>query len=152
MTPVTNRADIPLIPTPRLVRADGSAAVLVAIGCIGEGAAAAACDASGRLLRLIRRDLEACAGLRWRAGRGDVGQCAIRLDVDAAMAAQSYRLDVGRRADGSASVAIVGGDAEGLRYGVQTFRQLVRHSGPAVPPWRISRTLPCRRCADTIWT
>lgn len=133
MTPVTNRADIPLIPTPRLVRADGSAAVLVAIGCIGEGAAAAACDASGRLMRLIRRDLEACAGLRWRADRGDVGQCAIRLDVDAAMAAQSYRLDVGRRADGSASVAIVGGDAEGLRYGVQTFRQLVRHSGPAVP-------------------
>lgn len=133
MTPVTNRADIPLIPTPRLLRADGSAAVLAAIGRIGEGAAAAACDASGRLMRLIRRDLEACAGLRWRAGRGDVGQCAIRLDVDAAMAAQSYRLDVGRRADGSASVAIVGGDAEGLRYGVQTFRQLVRHSGPAVP-------------------
>lgn len=133
MTPVTNRADIPLIPTPRLVRADGSAAVLVAIGCIGEGAAAAACDASGRLMRLIRRDLETCAGLRWRAGRGDVGECAIRLDVDAAMAAQSYRLDVGRRADGSASVVIVGGDADGLRYGVQTFRQLVRHSGPAVP-------------------
>ena len=133
MTPVTNRADIPLIPTPRLLRADGSIAVLAAIGCIGEGAAAAACDASGRLLRLIRRDLETCAGLRWRAGRGDVGECAIRLDVDAAMAAQSYRLDVGRRADGSASVAIVGGDAEGLRYGVQTFRQLVRHSGPAVP-------------------
>lgn len=133
MTRVTNRADIPLIPTPRLVRADGSAAVLVAIGCIGEGAAAAACDASGRLLRLIRRDLETCAGLRWRAGRGDVGECAIRLDVDAAMAAQSYRLDVGRRADGSASVVIVGGGADGLRYGVQTFRQLVRHSGPAVP-------------------
>lgn len=133
MTPVTNRADIPLIPTPRLLRADGSIAVLAAIGCIGEGAAAAACDASGRLLRLIRRDLETCAGLRWRAGRGDVGQCAIRLDVDAAMAAQSYRLDVGRRADGSASVVIVGGDADGLRYGVQTFRQLVRHSGPAVP-------------------
>ena len=97
------------------------------------GAAAAACDASGRLLRLIRRDLETCAGLRWRAGRGDVGECAIRLDVDAAMAAQSYRLDVGRRADGSASVVIVGGGADGLRYGVQTFRQLVRHSGPAVP-------------------
>lgn len=133
MTPVTNRADIPLIPTPRLLRADGSIAVLAAIGCIGEGAAAAACDASGRLLRLIRRDLETCAGLRWRAGRGDVGECAIRLDVDAAMAAQSYRLDVGRRADGSASVVIVGGDADGLRYGVQTFRQLVRHSGPAVP-------------------
>lgn len=151
MTPVTNRADIPLIPTPRLVRADGSAAVLVAIGCIGEGAAAAACDASGRLMRLIRRDLEACAGLRWRAGRGDVGQCAIRLDVDAAMAAQSYRLDVGRRADGSASVAIVGGDAEGLRYGVQTFRQLVRHSGPAVPVVHIEDA-PCCRCADTTWT
>lgn len=133
MTPVTNRADIPLIPTPRLLRADGSIAVLAAIGCIGEGAAAAACDASGRLLRLIRRDLETCAGLRWRAGRGDVGECAIRLDVDAAMAAQSYRLDVGRRADSSASVVIVGGDADGLRYGVQTFRQLVRHSGPAVP-------------------
>lgn len=133
MTPVTNRADIPLIPTPRLLRADGSIAVLAAIGCIGEGAAAAACDASGRLLRLIRRDLETCAGLRWRAGRGDVGECAIRLDVDAAMAAQSYRLDVGRRADGSASVVIVGGGADGLRYGVQTFRQLVRHSGPAVP-------------------
>lgn len=133
MTPVTNRADIPLIPTPRLLRADGSIAVLAAIGCIGEGAAAAACDASGRLLRLIRRDLETCAGLRWRAGRGDVGERAIRLDVDAAMAAQSYRLDVGRRADGSASVVIVGGDADGLRYGVQTFRQLVRHSGPAVP-------------------
>ena len=133
MTPVTNRADIPLIPMPRLLHADGSIAVLAAIGCIGEGAAAAVCDASGRLMRLIRRDLEACAGLRWRAGRCDVGQCAIRLDVDAAMAAQSYRLDVGRRADGSASVAIVGGDAEGLRYGVQTFRQLVRHSGPAVP-------------------
>ncbi len=133
MTPVTNRADIPLIPTPRLLRADGSAAVLAAIGRIGEGAAAAACDASGRLMRLVRKDLEACAGLRWRAGRGDVGECAIRLDVDAAMAAQSYRLDVGRRADGSASVVIVGGDADGLRYGVQTFRQLVRHSGPAVP-------------------
>ena len=133
MTSVTNRADIPLIPTPRLLRADGSIAVLAAIGCIGEGAAAAACDASGRLMRLIRRDLEACAGLRWRADRGDVGECAIRLDVDAAMAAQSYRLDVGRRADGSASVVIVGGDADGLRYGVQTFRQLVRHSGPAVP-------------------
>ena len=41
MTPVTNRADIPLIPTPRLLRADGSAAVLAAIGRIGEGAAAA---------------------------------------------------------------------------------------------------------------
>lgn len=133
MTPVTNRADIPLIPTPRLLRADGSIAVLAAIGCIGEGVAAAACDASGRLMRLIRRDLEACAGLRWRADRGDVGQCAIRLDVDAAMAARSYRLDVGRRIDGSASVVIVGGDADGLRYGVQTFRQLVRHSGPAVP-------------------
>ncbi len=37
MTPVTNRADIPLIPTPRLLRADGSIAVLAAIGCIGEG-------------------------------------------------------------------------------------------------------------------
>lgn len=133
MTSVTNRADIPLIPTPRLLRADGSIAVLAAIGCIGEGAAAAACDASGRLMRLIRRDLEACAGLRWRAGRGDVGECAIRLDVDAAMAAQSYRLDVGRRIDGSASVVIVGGDADGLRYGVQTFRQLVRYAGPAVP-------------------
>lgn len=133
MTSVTNRADIPLIPTPRLLRADGSIAVLAAIGCIGEGAAAAACDASGRLMRLIRRDLEACAGLCWRAGRGDVGECAIRLDVDAAMAAQSYRLDVGRRIDGSASVVIVGGDADGLRYGVQTFRQLVRYAGPAVP-------------------
>ena len=133
MTSVTNRADIPLIPTPRLLRADGSIAVLAAIGCIGEGAAAAACDASGRLMRLIRRDLEARAGLRWRAGRGDVGECAIRLDVDAAMAAQSYRLDVGRRIDGSASVVIVGGDADGLRYGVQTFRQLVRYAGPAVP-------------------
>ena len=96
MTPVTNRADIPLIPMPRLLHADGSIAVLAAIGCIGEGAAAAVCDASGRLMRLIRRDLEACAGLRWRAGRGDVGQCAIRLDVDAAMAAQLCFVKFGR--------------------------------------------------------
>ena len=133
MTLATNHTDIPLIPTPRLMRADGSTAVLAAVGCIGEGPSAAACDASGHLMRLIRRDLETYAGLRWRSGRGGVGRCDIRLDIDDAMADRSYRLDVARHADGSALVRIAGGDVDGLRYGVQTFRQLVRHSGPAIP-------------------
>ena len=146
MTLATNHTDIPLIPTPRLMRADGSTAVLAAVGCIGEGPSAAACDASGHLMRLIRRDLETYAGLRWRSGRGGVGRCDIRLDIDDAMADRSYRLDVARHADGSALVRIAGGDVDGLRYGVQTFRQLVRHSGPAIPVVRIedAPVLPVR--------
>ncbi|MBM6696737.1 hypothetical protein H6A11_06825 [Bifidobacterium pullorum subsp. saeculare] len=143
MTPVTNRVDIPLIPTPRLVRADGSAAVLVAIGCIGEGAAAAACDASGRLMRLVRRDLEACAGLRWRADRGDAGWCATRgrpspvahIEDAPVPPVRGYYLDVTRgRVPTLSSLKALVDTLELHKYNQLARRWRTRGGSPAASP------------------
>lgn len=133
MAPATYVTEMPLIPTPRMMRTDGSSAVLGAIGRIGEGSAAAACDESGVLMMEIRRDIETYAGLRWRVGRGDPGECDVRLDIDGSIGGQAYRLDVTRQVDGRASVDIVGGDGGGLRHGVQTLRQLLRYAAPTIP-------------------
>ncbi|WP_033518957.1 glycoside hydrolase family 20 zincin-like fold domain-containing protein, partial [Bifidobacterium scardovii] len=88
-------------------------------------------DADGFLARELADELSSATGGSWHAARG-AWQGVVRLALDEAAAPRSYTLDV---RDGG--IAITGGDLEGLRYGVQTLRQMLRQCGGVLPIVRI---------------
>lgn len=79
--------------------------------------------------RLLQQEILSATGLPLMLDRraGD-GQPGIRLSVCEELGEQHYLLD----AD-SEGITILGGDAVGLLYGVQTLRQILRQEGANVP-------------------
>lgn len=71
----------------------------------------------------------------------------ISLGLDSRLAHDEYTLDV----FASDTIAVRGGGESGLRYGLQTLRQIIGR--PRVPfPACISKTSPRSRCAPTVST
>lgn len=87
-------------------------------------------DLGGLLSRQISDDLAAATGLVPDVSRGDLWPSVIELGLDPELGDQEYRLDIEASPE---SVRIVGGDGEGLRYGVQTLRQIIRQTAPLLP-------------------
>ncbi|OZG67402.1 glycoside hydrolase family 20 zincin-like fold domain-containing protein [Bifidobacterium eulemuris] len=127
-----------LVPTPRLVRDSGRRLTMPYIGRIVETAEAGRLDPTCVLASQLADDIEQATGLRWDTAKGDSWQGFIRLEViressgggdDApVMGERAYRLDIAE--DG---VTVLGGGLPGLRDGVQTLRQIIRQSAPALP-------------------
>ena len=71
----------------------------------------------------------------------------ILLCVDARLAHDEYTLDV----FASDTIAVRGGSESGLRYGMQTLRQMIRQTSRTLPAC-ISKTSLRSRCAPTVLT
>jgi len=116
-----------LLPQPRRVSPRHGAVVLPATGrivCAGDAA---------QLLPLaqqVQGDLAQLQQVHWELGAGEGGM--VRLGLRQGLPAQGYRLDIGEK-----GVELSGGDLAGVRYGVQTLRQLLRQCQGALPLGRI---------------
>ncbi|WEV58515.1 family 20 glycosylhydrolase [Bifidobacterium sp. ESL0728] len=82
---------------------------------------------SGFLTRQLVDELGKATGGTWQVARGD-WKGEVRLDIRPSLGEQASLIDVG---DGL--IVIAGGDFAGLRYAVQTVRQLVRQCGTVLP-------------------
>lgn len=122
---------LPVVPAPAAITATGDAPFVLDADVAVDGDA----EAAGLLRALLR----ARTGIPFRADAravADAGSARITLGLEPGGAAESYRLDAADRA-----VSIVGADAAGLFYGIQTLAQLVAHDGAG---W----TIPAVRIAD----
>ncbi len=81
------------------------------------------------LARTLSEEIEAAIGLTWDRARGDRWPSCIELGLDHDLGNQEYRLTIGD----PAAIRIIGGDGQGLRYGVQTLRQIIRQCGQVLP-------------------
>lgn len=118
-----------LIPQPRKVNVNHDAAVVLPyVGRIVENAGDA--DVPNVWANQIADDIEAATGLRWDVAKGDRWQSFITLSIaaTAGAAAGEYHLTIAQ--DG---ITVIGGDASGLRDGVQTLRQIIRQCGSVLP-------------------
>lgn len=127
-----------LVPMPREVEDSGRRFVLPYMGRIVETGEAGRLDPSCVLATQLADDIERATGLRWDTAKGETWAGFIRLkvasdrdagDADAStMGERAYRLDIAD--DG---ITVLGGGLPGLRDGVQTLRQIIRQSAPALP-------------------
>lgn len=123
-----------LIPQPSQVSLNGMSVVLPYRGMIAIGPAQDR-EACLVMAQQLQDDLEGFAGLRWGLTVAVRWDAEIRLDFGADLAAGDYRLRIAppvRDVD-SRLMQVLGGDLAGLRYGVQTLRQLIRQYGAALP-------------------
>ncbi|WEV46200.1 family 20 glycosylhydrolase [Bifidobacterium sp. ESL0690] len=81
----------------------------------------------GFLALELSNELERATDGSWRAARGG-WDGEVTLDIRPSLGEQTSLIDIN---DGS--IAICGGDFAGLRYGVQTVRQLIRQCGGVLP-------------------
>lgn len=114
-----------LIPCPQSVTAQPGRWVSLYSGTVVESDEVAG---HGFLARQLADELAAATGGNWAAARGP-WPGTVRLMVDRRRRGDRYTLDVA----GDGTMTIAGGGDEGLRYGVQTARQLVRHSAGMLP-------------------
>ncbi|MBT1174336.1 family 20 glycosylhydrolase [Bifidobacterium sp. LC6] len=131
-----------LIPEPRTVAINHDAAVVLPyVGRITENAGDA--DAANVWAGQIADDIEAATGLRWDIAKGSRWQSFITLSIadrtsaevvgNNALEHHEYRLTITQ--DG---ISVIGGDAAGLRDGIQTLRQIIRQCAPTLPALSIT--------------
>ncbi|KFI53724.1 beta-N-acetylhexosaminidase [Bifidobacterium biavatii] len=127
----TQTIDFELIPQPKEVRVGTGAPVLLPVG--GRVVENLPDDPACVFARQIVDDIRHSTGLSWDVARGDHWHAFIRIGTDANLASDEYRLNV--TSDG---ITVTGGGAAGVRDGVQTLRQLIRQTAPAIPPITVS--------------
>lgn len=88
---------------------------------------------SDQLTDTIRR----AAGMVWDHSRGQAWTGAISLDLDQRLGPQEYLLRIADPGERRPIVNIRGGDCQGLRWGVQTLRQIIMQCGPVLPALHI---------------
>ncbi|RBP97237.1 glycosyl hydrolase [Bifidobacterium aemilianum] len=77
----------------------------------------------------------------WDCSQGDRWTSFIDMNIDPSLGEQAYRVDIsqvaatgpGESRPTQAPITVAGGDLAGLRYGVQTLRQIIRQAAPALP-------------------
>lgn len=78
---------------------------------------------------LLAKEVEAQTGLSLMVDRrSNCAHRGIRLFVSAALPAEGYTVEVTAQ-----GVAVTGGNAAGLHYGIQTLRQVIRQQGCLIP-------------------
>lgn len=87
-------------------------------------------DLGNLLARQVSDEIGRATGLTWDRARGDRWPSFIELDLDPGLDDQEYSLSI---AGEPAGIRVRGGDGEGLRYGVQTLRQIIRQCGETLP-------------------
>lgn len=92
-------------------------------------------DQGNLLSRQISDEIIQVSGLVWERARGDRWPSFIELDLDPRLGQQAYDLTIVGKPEG---IHISGGDSQGLRYGVQTLRQIIRQCGTVLPILQIS--------------
>jgi len=69
--------------------------------------------------------IKQATGMVWDHSRGQAWKGAISLDLDQKLGPQEYLLRIADQVDHRTIVDIRGGDGQGLRWGVQTLRQII---------------------------
>ncbi|WP_165773680.1 beta-N-acetylhexosaminidase [Bifidobacterium felsineum] len=121
--------DFELIPEPRTVEINpDSVVVLPYAGRIVENAGE--WDVADVWANQVADDIEAATGLRWDIAKGDRWQSFITLSIASTddLGRDEYRLTIAQE-----GITVVGGDAAGLRDGIQTLRQIIRQCAPSLP-------------------
>lgn len=75
---------------------------------------------------LLKETVDACGSRS--AIRRDGGRGSVRLAIDSGMEAQQYRLEINEN-----GIEVTGGSSQGILYGIQTLRQIVKQSGMILP-------------------
>lgn len=125
-----------LIPQPLHLQRDGGQLLLPMAGRVVCGAAVdqeLGSVLSDQLTDTIRR----AAGMVWDHSRGQAWTGAISLDLDQKLGPQEYLLRIADPGGRRPIVNIRGGDCQGLRWGVQTLRQIILQCGPVLPALHI---------------
>ncbi|PLS25719.1 family 20 glycosylhydrolase [Bifidobacterium imperatoris] len=126
--------DFELIPEPCAIDMNPNATVLLPyVGRIVENAGEA--DIANVWAHQVADDIEAATGLRWDIAKGNRWQSFIALSIasDDALGQDEYRLTIAQN-----GIAVIGSDADGLRDGIQTLRQIIRQCAPALPELTIA--------------
>lgn len=116
-----------LLPRPRRMIPKAGSLALPARGYI-----VCATDAA-QLLPLalqVQGDLAQLQKIHWELGAGPGGM--VRIGLQPGLPAQGYRLDISDK-----GIELAAGDLAGVRYGVQTLRQLLRQCHGSLPLGRI---------------
>lgn len=82
--------------------------------------------------QLLKEEIQASAGFEYTV-RQEFGNGPIFLSENTAMGSQQYRLEVEET-----RIRIIGGSAQGILYGIQTLRQMLRQKGACIPCLSIS--------------
>ena len=73
--------------------------------------------------------IKQATGMVWDHSRGQAWNGAISLGLDQQLGSQEYLLSIVNYRDGRSIADICGGDRQGLRWGVQTLRQIIMQCG-----------------------
>ncbi|WP_161522267.1 glycoside hydrolase family 20 zincin-like fold domain-containing protein [Bifidobacterium xylocopae] len=131
--------DLALIPRPRSMRLTGGGLLLPNHGRVSyQGPDDAASNRAGAFLASqLTKDIQTVCGAFWDRAQGSHWPADIRLSLSEEMDGQSYRLEIHHDRDDENAcpplVSVVGGDLDGLRYGVQTLRQIIFQCGALLP-------------------
>lgn len=131
---ITEHRGPTIIPTPNVMHeSNGRALRLNHVGIAQQYESSRAGDVVMRQLQdeLRRRGVTSYA-IVGDATSEDRSSATIALRLDDGLAAQEYTLDIDER-----GVVIRGGDLAGVRYGVQTLRQIIRQTAPVLPALHI---------------
>ena len=132
-TPVTpNGENLILVPTPSSVRPmPGHELRMDDVAIMVHDGRFAQTDVMVEQLRdeLVRRGVQSTLA---PCATGEEARTAIHLRLDASLDVQCYTIDIDER-----GVEVRGGDLDGVRYGVQTMRQIIRQTAPVLPGLRI---------------
>ncbi|BDR53145.1 N-acetyl-beta-hexosaminidase [Bombiscardovia nodaiensis] len=131
-TPDPGAEQLALIPIPQQVSMESGHRLMPANGRISYRGPRAV-DHMGRISFLsaqLAQEIREQTGLTWSSAQGARWSAWIELNIDPSLSPQAYKL---RIKQGSPAVSVCGGDWEGLRYGVQTLRQIIRQRGALLP-------------------
>ncbi|BDR54774.1 hypothetical protein KIMH_08850 [Bombiscardovia apis] len=126
-----------LIPQPSKLSITGSPILMPCQGRISyQGPQENSFSSTGNFLaQELASDIEESTGFSWQCAQGSAWKAWISLQIDSSLAAQEYRIVIDERQP--SPVNLIGGDMEGLRYAVQTLRQIFKQSAPLLPQLRI---------------
>lgn len=90
------------------------------------------------LTRQLQDEILTSTGARWNVTRGRGWSADICMTVSDRIRGEGYRLHIGRHDDSGPWITLTGANTIGLRYGVQTLRQIIRQYGLFVPRLEIT--------------
>ncbi|AKV55320.1 N-acetyl-beta-hexosaminidase [Bifidobacterium actinocoloniiforme DSM 22766] len=132
-------AGLALIPRPRSLTATGGEFLLPFQGrvCYQGPMDAQSCQTGALLAEQLTDEIEAACSYSWDHAQGCLWSADLTLGLDPSLSKQAYRLTIGGHPAGegasSAPISLLGGDLDGLRYAVQTLRQILRQTGALLP-------------------
>lgn len=78
--------------------------------------------------KMLQEELAACGGCCPAITKGKSRKAGITLSLDGKMRPEEYILEVNKK-----GIYIAGGACQGILYGVQTLRQIIRQEGTGIP-------------------